>query len=320
MEECSCVGISAILVFMHPLLSLLRCPESKTKLRADGDILISSKGARYPIDRNIPRLLPPVQSPREKTEREKAMRLHELQKGPDYTDIETPSALMDRVRRDDLTLWIDQAIPNIVTVLEVECGTGQMANFLGLVSSRTVIGTDRSFASLQLGQQFKDRSRLHNVHFLQADPAHLPLEEDSVDVLICSNALQNAPDAEVLFRHLLAYVKPGGKIIIGLHNRFAKWPLRVSRMLSKTIRKTTGALPERWHTIDETLEWFDRSHVRFLSSIPAFAGSIEGEEEGPHLFYEHPAGSRLQRLSGQLQWVLTSRRTGGLFVLAGEKQ
>ena len=42
-----------------------------------------------------------------------------------------------------------------------------MTNFLGLVSTRTVIGVDQSIASLTLGQGFRDCFGLTNVHFVQ---------------------------------------------------------------------------------------------------------------------------------------------------------
>jgi ubiquinone/menaquinone biosynthesis C-methylase UbiE len=286
----------------------------------NGDMLMSSRGNRFPIDRGIPRLLPTAHSPREKTEREKVLRQHDMRGFPDYAGIGNPTALVDKARRDDLMQWVDRAIPNIATVLEIGCGTGQMTNYLGLVSSRTIIGTDMSFGALRLGQQFKERCGLRNVHFLQADPAFLPIEENSIDVLICTRGFERTDRPEQLFRSLLDYVKPGGKIILGLHNSFARLPLRIRRMLLKTVRKQVPSMPTQWYSLDDALTWFERAHVRFLSSIPSFGGQMEGEENGPNLFREHPAGSKRQRVLGQVQWMPKSTRTGGLIVLAGEKQ
>ena len=44
-------------------------------------------------------------------------------------------------------------IPFNVNVLEVGCGTGQLANYLGL-ASRNVFGTDMCLNSLQLAENF----------------------------------------------------------------------------------------------------------------------------------------------------------------------
>jgi hypothetical protein len=72
--------------------------------------------------------------------------------------------------------------------------------------------------------------------------------------------------------------------------------------------------------VDEVLQWFNDTNVKFLSAVPEIGGRIDGEEEGLRLFTEHPRGSRLQHFFKQLGWIFTIGYEGGLFVMAGEKQ
>ncbi len=330
---------------MDTMLPLLRCPESKTALRGDGNVLVSEKGNRYAIVDGIPRLLTPTKDEEEEALRQRMQKFYEHFTFPGYEGIDSPGVLMEKAGRSGFGKWLDQAISPFATVLEVGCGTGQMTNFLGLVSTRTVIGADMSLASLALGQSFKERFGLGNVHFLQGNIFAMPIAESSVDVLICSGVLHHTPDPRGGFQELLKLVKPNGKIIIGLYNSYARVPLGLRKILfsftGKTFRKLDAHLRrkdideskktiwfadqyrnphESWHSVDEVLGWFDESHVRFLSAVPEIGGNIDGEGEGLQLFQEHPRGSRLQHILKQLSWILTISHEGGLFVLVGEKK
>lgn len=263
---------------------------------------------------------------------------------PGYDGIDNPGILMDKARKSAFGLWVDQAIPPTAAVCEVGCGTGQMTNFLGLVSTRTVIGVDMSLPSLQLGQQFKEQFNLHNVRFAQGNIFAMPIMPASVDVLICSGVLHHTPDPRNGFERLLELVKPGGKILIGLYNSFARIPLGLRKAFFRTTKESCRWLDahmrrndvdqgkkeiwfadqyrnphESWHSVDEVLGWFDTTHVKFLSAVPSISKNLPGEEAELRLFMEHPRGSRLEHIFRQLSWMFTIGREGGLFVLVGEK-
>ena len=263
---------------------------------------------------------------------------------PGYDDIDDPGILMDKARKSSFGLWVDEAIPPTATVLEVGCGTGQMTNFLGLVQTRTVLGIDMSLPSLKLGQKFKERFGLHNVHFIQGNIFAMPVAPESVDALICSGVLHHTPDPFGGFQHLLTLVKPGGKILIGLYNVFARIPLGLRKLFFRSTRESCRWIDahmrrmdvdrskkeiwfadqyrnphESWHSVEEVLRWFDASGVQFLSAVPAISSGLTGEEAGLHLFEKHPRGSPLEHIVRQLQWMFTIGREGGLFVLVGQR-
>ncbi|MEK7591042.1 MAG: methyltransferase domain-containing protein [Patescibacteria group bacterium] len=330
---------------MEKILPLLRCPQSKSHLKREGPDLVSETGIRYPIIGGIPRLLTPTKNAEEERVRQMMQKFYEQFTFPGYDGIDSPSVLMDKAGKSGFGMWVDRAISPFATVLEVGCGTGQMTNFLGLVSTRTVIGVDQSIASLTLGQGFRDCFGLTNVHFVQGNIFEMPIRENSVDVLICSGVLHHTPDPKGGYKELLKLVKPGGKILIGLYNTYARIPLGIRKMIFTTTgnafrfldahmrRRDVDASKkeiwfqdqyrnphESWHSVDEVHKWFGETNVKFLSGVPAIAGKLPGEETGMRLFEEHPRGSTSGHVMTQLGWMFTIGREGGLFVLVGEKQ
>jgi len=328
---------------MNSILNLLRSPDTKTPLHKEGDDLVSEDGTHFPVDQ-FPRLLTPTKDEEEEKVREKMQKFYETVTFPGYDGIDSPSVLMDKAGKSGFGKWVDQAISPFATVLEVGCGTGQMTNFIGLASTRNVIGVDQSIASLKLGQDFRDRFDLKNVHFVQGNIFAMPIAEQSIDVLLCSGVLHHTPDPYGGYKELLKLVKPKGKIIIGLYNSYARIPLGMRKMLFRCSGKTFRWLDahmrrkdvdkskkeiwfadqyrnphESWHSVDEVLKWFEETNVKFLSGVPQIAGSIEGETDGMKLFEQHPVGSKPQHILNQLKWMFTIGREGGLFVMVGEK-
>ena len=328
------------------IFPFLACPETGSPLTEEGSELINEYGTKYPITDGIPRLLTSTKSEEEEKVRTKMQKFYETVTFPGYDGIDSPSVLMDKAKKSGFGRWMDEAIPHMATVLEVGCGTGQMTNFLGLVSTCRVIGADQSVASLKLGQKFKEQFDLKNVSFVQGNIFTLPFKPNSVDVLICSGVLHHTPDPRGGYEELLKRVKPGGYIVIGLYNTYARIPLGMrkclfrctgsafkkidSHMRRKDVDQSKKEIwftdqyknpHESWHSVDETLKWFDETGVEFVSGVPSIGGMIEGET--PHnmkLFEAHPRGSTTQHVMKQLGWMFTIGREGGLFVLVGRKK
>ena len=300
---------------------------------------------RYPCEHGIPLLLTPTTTIEEERLRQTMQAFYETHTFPGYDDIDSPGILMDKARKSAFGLWVDQAIPPFATVLEVGCGTGQMTNFLGLVQTRTVIGIDMSLPSLRLGNAFRERFGLQNVHFAQGNIFTMPIVENSVDVLICSGVLHHTPDPKGGFQNLLGLVKPGGNTLIGLYNTYARVPLGLRKAFFTITKESCRWIDahmrrrdvdpskkeiwfadqyrnphESWHSVDEVLQWFDEFGVTFLSAVPAISKALPREESGLRLFEEHPRGSALDHLLRQLQWMFTTGREGGLFVVVGRKE
>lgn len=323
---------------------LLCCPRCARDLELAEDVLECPAGCRYPVRDGVPRLLVATDEEDEERVRRIMQGFYESHPFPGYDDVDSPHRLVQKARRSGFGRWLDDAIDPFATVLEAGCGTGQLGNFLGLTSSRSLVGVDQCLASLGLAEGFRRRFGIDNVQFVQGNLFRLPLHEEVFDVVICSGVLVCTPDPEAGFRELVRRLRPGGKILIGLYNRYARIPQLLRKHLFRLTggsfrwvdahlrRSDLGASKkevwyadqyrnpfEVWHSVDDLLGWFDRAGIRFLSGAPPIGPGLPGESPGIRLFAEHGRGSRPGHLLRQLGWIVSIGREGGLFVLAGEK-
>jgi SAM-dependent methyltransferase len=261
---------------------------------------------------------------------------------PNYQDHESVRSLIDKSRAGGYAHALQQAIPFNSTVLDVGCGTGQLTNFLG-VSCRRVIGTDLCLNSLKLGEEFRAAHDLSRVGFAQMNLFRPAFRPESFDVVLCNGVLHHTSDPRGGFEGLVPLVKPGGRIVVGLYNRWGRWMMdarraafRVTggraRWLDPYIR--TSVLSEdkerAWfmdqyrhpheskHSMGEVLRWFEECGLEFVRGIPSPV--LDGEPMRPReLFSQQRSGGRVDRLLSQAAQVVSGNREGGFFVMIGRK-
>lgn len=261
---------------------------------------------------------------------------------PGYEEYDSPLALVDKARRGLYARMLDDQIPYTARVLDVGCGTGQLPIFLSLNRRRTV-GCDLSFGSLDKGQRFKQRFALRGVSFVQGNLFALPLRAAAFDVVFCTGVLHHTADARAGFREVARLVKPGGFVVLGLYNTYARVPLAVRRVLFRLSgRRLTGldrcirTQPygreksriwyldqyehphEEMFSADDALEWFGAEGIEYVGSVPMLqiGRRLTGREP---LFEPSPLPGRLERVLAQLGWMLTIGWEGGLFVMIGRR-
>jgi SAM-dependent methyltransferase len=245
---------------------------------------------------------------------------------------------------------VDAEIPFDASVVDVGCGTGQLACFLAL-KQRQVLGIDYSQHSLELAKLLKERLALKTVDFRRLDLLDWDLPENAFDFVFCNGVLHHTSDPVGGFRNLVRITKPGGRLIVGLYNRYGRLMLlarrRVVALLSRVdsgakdraIRKQLVTLDddearrhtwyadqyehphESTHSVAEVLGWFRENGIRYVSSFP----KIELFDPGSKRIFRprSVAGWRsgpAAHLLVQLSWVLTQNAGGGYFVLVGQKQ
>jgi SAM-dependent methyltransferase len=259
--------------------------------------------------------------------------------------------------RDDLVeraSWyakrVDAEIPFDASVLDVGCGTGQLACFLAL-KRRRVLGIDYSQHSLDLAQLLAERLALKTVEFRRLNLLDWDLPANAFDFVFCNGVLHHTSDPVGGFRNLVRITKPGGRLIIGLYNRYGRLMLlarrRVVALLSRldpgakdrAIRKqltthdSDDAKRNTWyadqyehphestHTVAEVLEWFRNNGVSYVSSFPKIELFDPGSKRifRPRSVAAWRNGPVAHGLV-QLSWVLTQNAGGGYFVLVGQKQ
>jgi SAM-dependent methyltransferase len=262
---------------------------------------------------------------------------------PGYPPRDSYAALRRRAERSEFARLLDQAIPPDATVLEVGCGTGQMCLFLA-TADRLVVGADLTRASLALAAAAARRFEVGRARFVETDLRAPGLRAGAFDVVYCSGVLHHTPDPEASFRALARLVRPGGFVVLGLYNAYARLPHRLRRAVARLtglrfvpfdpVLRDRAAEPARraaWlrdqylhpeehrHTLAEVQVWFERSGIAFLRTYPATAIAA-APLEGGALFEPAEDDWALENVLQQLSWAWKLGGEGGLFVTVGQRR
>lgn len=220
-------------------------------------------------------------------------------------------------------------------VLELGCGTGELANALALCGAQ-VTAVDFSSSAIKkakaLAQKLKTQKQ---IKFLEKNI--LELNENSFgkgkskpesknnwkkfDVVIALGSLHHTIDALAGFSIACKYAKPKGLVVIGLYNKYARLRHRIKRSFLRAVAGNNiekriqigskifggeekgkihladkyGQVHESYHSVGQVLHWFREEGIEFIASKPEFEKPIIDE----------------------LKWLLEKK--GAFFVMAGKK-
>jgi SAM-dependent methyltransferase len=258
---------------------------------------------------------------------------------PGYPPRDSLQALHARAERSVFARLLNLAIPGDARIAEVGCGTGQMSLYLAR-ADRIVIGADLTRAALLLGAAAARRFGLVGVHFVETDLRQPGLKAGAFDVVYSSGVLHHTPDPRASFARLVQLARPGGTIVLGVYNAFARIPLRLRRVVARMsayrvipfdpILRDRRCEPERreaWlrdqyqhpeehvHTLAEVQRWFDENHVEYLRTYPS---AVLGDEPDD-LFTRAADNWRPEGWLAQIGWIRSLGYEGGLFVTIGRR-
>jgi 2-polyprenyl-3-methyl-5-hydroxy-6-metoxy-1,4-benzoquinol methylase len=314
------------------LLELLACPACDGALADEWSC--RGCGARYESADGIPNLRVAADA-----RTETVRRFYEEAPFPGYPPRDSLEWLRARAERSEFARLLDRAIPADARVADVGCGTGQMSLYLAR-ANRTVVGADLTRSSLRLAAAASRRFGLERVQFVETDLRRPGLRDRSFDVVYSSGVLHHTPDPRASFARLAKLARPGGLIVLGLYNAFARIPLRVRRLAARLTgyrwiafdpvlrdRASEPARREAWirdqyrhpeehrHTLAQVQRWFADNGVEYLRSYPSAMLATDCNE----LFAPAEDNWRLEGWLAQLGWMRSLGHEGGLFIAIGRR-
>jgi SAM-dependent methyltransferase len=180
------------------------------------------------------------------------------------------------------------------------------------------------------------------VQFVETDLNRPGLRDGAFDVVYSSGVLHHTPNPRTAFAHLARLVRPGGIIVLGLYNAFARIPLRLRRLFARLTnyrcipfdpvlrdRESEPARREAWlrdqyqhpeehcHTLAEVQAWFVENDVEYIRTYPS--AMLYHESECEELFANATDNWLIEGWLAQFGWISALGHEGGLFVTIGRR-
>jgi SAM-dependent methyltransferase len=317
---------------MSILRELLACPACGGPLA--GDWSCTACGTRFSAPDGIPDLRLPTDG-----RTEAVRRFYDVAPFPGYPPRDNLRALRARADRSAFARLLDRAIPGDARIVDVGCGTGQMSLYLAR-ADRAIVAADLTRASLRLGAAAAERFGLGCVQFVETDLRRPGLKAGAFDVVYSSGVVHHTPDPRASFARIAQLARPGGTIVLGVYNSFARIPSRLRRLATRAFglrlalfdpvlreRRLEPERREAWlrdqyqhpeehrHTLTDVQRWFAENGVEYLRAYPTAVLDDEPEE----LFARAVDDWRPEGWLAQLGWIGTLGHEGGLFFTIGRR-
>ena len=313
------------------------CPVSGSPLRRDGQHYVSAEGKRYEVRDGI---VNAFVEDEEGIVTRRVRDFYEETTFPNYNDFDTYERFQAAARASVFARLLGDQISTGAYVLEVGCGTGQLANYLAGAAVARVFAADMSLASLKLGTGFARQNDIPGIQFAHMNLLRPCFLENSMDIVVCNGVLHHTDNPRRGLQRLAELALPGGHIVIGLYNKWGRLPTDLRRLGRRIVGDTVLYLdahlrkahsPEKrraWirdqyehpheskHTFSEVLGWLEDAGLSFVSSIPKIHGALTGDE---NLFATQDPGRPSDRLITELEMMITGGAEGGLFVIIARK-
>ncbi len=183
-----------------------------------------------------------------------------------YADDETSTLPEDAVRAS-LGCGNPTALAQIApgeTVLDLGPGGGIDV----LLSARQVgptgkvYGLDMTDEMLELARTNQAKAGIANVEFLKGDIEHIPLPDNSVDLIISNCVINLSPDKDLVLAEAFRVLKPGGRLAVSDIIVRGEMPEDVQRSVELWAGCVAGALEEKEYLVKLERAGFERASIQ----------------------------------------------------------
>ena len=147
-----------------------------------------------------------------------------------------------RARMNQALSWLDNAtLSGNPTILDAGCGTGVATRALAQRGHR-VFGIDASYGMILKANSVCNADGITNVQFIHGDVQSLPLQDSSVDAIVCLGVITYFKSEEKALQELSRVLKPDGTLILSILNKaHLTYYLDLPRFINNRFKKNLGS-------------------------------------------------------------------------------
>ena len=183
-------------------------------------------------------------------------------------------------------------LPKSSVFLDLGCGIGFLSGILANLNFR-VIGVDPDQSSIA---KAKKNYQSNNLEFFVASAEKLPIEDNSIDFVVCSEVLEHVKDLTATLKEIKRVAKPGAKFFITVPSRegiFSTFFLKIGHSDNNLYEKDYRQ-PFTYQEIKQVLEENDFLIENYQYSKFFFSELIMGFTKKIHQYL-----NKNKNLSGQ---------------------
>jgi arsenite methyltransferase len=182
-----------------------------------------------------------------------------------YADQET-AAIPEDALRASLGCGNPTALAQIEpgeTVLDLGSGGGidVLLSARRVGPSGKVYGLDMTDEMLELARANQAKAGVKNVEFLKGDIEHIPLPDNSVDLIISNCVINLSPDKDLVLAEAFRVLKPGGRLAISDIVVRGEIPHEIRRSIELWAGCVAGALEEQEYVAKLERAGFERVSI-----------------------------------------------------------
>lgn len=180
---------------------------------------------------------------------------------------------MDARWKAELIHWLETRTPERCEILDVACGTGDLA--IAALAARpraTVRGIDAAERMIALAQRRVPAADHGRVRFETGDLSRLSLPDASVDVVLAGYALRNVPDYAAALAELRRVLRPGGVLLTLDFYRPSLAPWRA--LFLGYLQMSGGLVGWWWHRAPVIYAYIAHS-IRHFVTADGFSRALE---------------------------------------------
>jgi arsenite methyltransferase len=161
------------------------------------------------------------------------------------------------------------------TVLDLGSGGGEdvLLSAERVGSSGKAFGVDMTDEMLELARRNQREAGAHNVEFLKGTIEHVPLPEDSVDVVISNCVINLSAEKPAVFREAARVLRPGGRFAVTDIVADADMDEETRRDMAQWTGCIAGALTKDEFQSQLEAAGFDGVEIRETHRVHEHAGS-----------------------------------------------